>query len=120
MTTTRTHHQRQAGHQLVNQDREHELAQEIERLRVMAPETVHDSNVELGDNVDDYHHTKFFGTMSKQQLERVVPGFMRVEVIVNETERTAKNTIKFPADWGFDENLGGTRHIDPSICCHFC
>jgi hypothetical protein len=95
-----------------------EMSQEIERLRVMAPESVH-SNEQLGDNVDDYKRTKFFGTMSKPQLERVVPGFMRVEVIVNDTERTAMDTIQFPADWEFGDTSGGTRHIDPSICCHF-
>ncbi|KAG7371151.1 hypothetical protein IV203_019721 [Nitzschia inconspicua] len=90
------------------------MSQEIERLRIMAPESIKDG---LGDNVDDYKHTKFFGTMSKSQLERVVPGFMRVEVLVNDTERTAKTKIQFPADWDFGDY--GTRHIDPSICCHF-
>jgi hypothetical protein len=96
-----------------------QLSREIEHLRIMAPETVYNDDNEIGDNVDDYKKTKFFGSMSKSQLERVVPGFLRVEVIVNETERTAKNQIKFPANWDFGDEFGGVRHIDPSICCHF-
>jgi hypothetical protein len=96
-----------------------QLSLEIEQLRVMAPKTIYTADNEMGDNVDDYRKTKFFGIMSKSQLERVVPGFVRVEVIVNDTDRTAKNQIKFPADWDFGDEFGGTRHIDPSICCHF-
>lgn len=100
-----------------------QMSREIERLRVFAPDTVHDNNDdndEKGDDVDNYQHTNFFGTMSKQQLERVVPGFMRVEVLVNDTdERTVRNKVRFPTDWEFGSELGGSRHIDPTICCHF-
>eukprot|EP00751_Fragilariopsis_kerguelensis_P033724 CAMPEP_0170969266 /NCGR_PEP_ID=MMETSP0735-20130129/43840_1 /TAXON_ID=186038 /ORGANISM="Fragilariopsis kerguelensis, Strain L26-C5" /LENGTH=183 /DNA_ID=CAMNT_0011388631 /DNA_START=519 /DNA_END=1073 /DNA_ORIENTATION=- len=58
--------------------------------------------------------------MTKRQLERVVPGFMRVEVIVNETNRGAqKHVDSIPIDHEFDYGEGAIhRDIDPSICCH--
>ena len=97
-----------------------QLSLEIERLRIMAPEIVPDDNNGKGDMVDDVQKTKFFGSMSKQQLERVVPGFIRVEVMVNGTERPAPKEIFpiFPIDHDFGLGLGGHRDIDPSLCCH--
>jgi hypothetical protein len=91
------------------------LSREIEKLRVMAPETVPG---EAGDNVDDHRHTKFFGQMSKAQLERVVPGFVRVEAVVNHTERTARSNTHEMLEPDNDFGALGHREIDPSICCH--
>jgi hypothetical protein len=95
----------------------YKLSLEIEKLRIHAPVTIETPM----DDVDEYARTKFFGTMSKPQLERVVPGFVRVEVIVNETDRTAQTNVipKYPIDHTFDELNGEEKHIDPTICCHF-
>lgn len=92
-----------------------ELSTDIERLRVMAPT----GGEAESDNVNDYRHTKFFGSMTRGQLERVVPGFLRVEVLVNEIRRGAQQSIlPIPIDHDFGEAMGGHRKLDPSICCH--
>jgi len=88
-----------------------QLSLEIERLRMLAPENLTEGK--------GYESKKFL-PMTKRQLERVVPGFMRVEVIVNETNRGAqKHVDSIPIDHEFDYGEGAIhRDIDPSICCH--
>ena len=89
------------------------MSNEIDRLRDHAPTSLDD----VPDNVDAPDKTKFFGKMTKQQLSRVIPGFVRVEVILNETANGAQQDIlPIPLDYDFDGV--GTRHIDPKICCH--
>jgi len=86
-----------------------QLSLEIERLRMLAPE-----------NLPKEKGYDRFLPMTKRQLERIVPGFMRVEVLVNETNRGAqKNVDPIPIDHEFDNSEGAIhRDIDPSICCH--
>jgi hypothetical protein len=89
------------------------LSAEIDQLREQAPTTLDG----VPENVDDYKHTKFFGPMTREQLSRVVPGFIRVEVILNETEHGAqKKVVPIPLDHDFGKS--GIRHVDPTICCH--
>ncbi|KAL3925306.1 MAG: hypothetical protein SGILL_000495 [Bacillariaceae sp.] len=92
-----------------------QLSREIEKLRAAAPETIEGFD---GDNVDSTRVTKFYGQMTKAQLERVVPGFVRVEALINSTDRTAKSKVEFPTDFDFGVKFGGMRQVDPSICCH--
>lgn len=58
----------------------------------------------------------FHGPISRRQADRLVPGFVRVEVLLNEKENGAQ-TILDPVrqDFMFD---GLEHHFDPHVCCH--
>ncbi len=97
-----------------------EVSKEIDHLREQAP-----SQSQLKDgggipeNIEDYHHTKFYGDMTKEQLARVIPGFMRVEVLINETENGAQSDIlPIEQDFSFPQHPDDEIHVDPTICCH--
>ena len=90
-----------------------DMSAEINKLQEMAPVNLDD----VPENLDEYNQTKFFGQMTQQQLSRVVPGFIRVEVLLNERKNGAqKETLPIAQDYDFGEN--GIRHVDPQICCH--
>lgn len=95
------------------------MSSEIGRLRDQAPSRESMPNGSEGDNVEDFHHTKFFGDMSKEQLSRVIPGFIRVEILLNETEYGAQTQVlPIERDFSFPEHPDQDTHIDPRICCH--
>ena len=54
---------------------------------------------------------KFYGNMTKWQLERLVPGLIRVEVLLNESEYGAQGLLD-PVP------LTSRPLIDPQPCCH--
>lgn len=85
-----------------------QLSQKIERLRINAPESLPRGKMNENNN--------YFAPLTKKQLERVIPGFMRVEVILNETDRGAqRNLDPIPVDHEFKN--GKIRNVDPAICC---
>ncbi|KAL3944785.1 MAG: hypothetical protein SGBAC_001156 [Bacillariaceae sp.] len=100
------------------------MSADIDRLRKAAPTELPD----VPENFDDPRKMKFFGQMTKGQLDRVVPGFIRVEVLLNDTVHDAQvNLLPISLDFEFDGGGGGdggedsgltTRHIEPEICCH--
>ena len=54
--------------------------------------------------------------LSQQQLDRIVPGFVRVEVLLNPDEFGPQTKLApVPLDYDFPS---GEAHFDPSICCH--
>ena len=82
---------------------------QLDVLRQAAPTEVPDEDM-------DPAHQKFFGDLSRRQLERFVPGFVRVEVLLNETEHGAQLDLDpIPLDYQFDS---GEVHLDPTTCCH--
>jgi hypothetical protein len=98
------------------------MSQELEYLRQHAP-------IEVVDKKDDLAATNFFGPLTRRQLNRVIPGFIRVEVLVNETEHGAQERFEpIPLDYQWQDykrqGSGGIttttteRHVDPTICCH--
>lgn len=90
-----------------------DMSAEIDRLREQAPDKVSD----VPENLKDPSKMKFFGPMTKGQLDRVIPGFIRVEVLLNDTDHSAQtNVLPIPLDFEFEDV--GARHIDPQICCH--
>jgi hypothetical protein len=100
------------------------MSEEIDRLRAQAPTT---TTILDNENVEDYKQTKFYGQMTRQQLARVVPGFIRVEVLLNETEHGAQEQVlPIPLDYDFDFEQAADdgsimqqqHHVDPEICCH--
>lgn len=89
------------------------MSAELDRLREAAPTTLPN----VPEVFDDPTKMKFFGEMTKGQLDRLVPGFIRVEVLLNHTESGAQvNLLPIPLDFEFEG--AGTRHIEPEICCH--
>mmetsp|Transcript_1041 Transcript_1041/g.2236 ORF Transcript_1041/g.2236 Transcript_1041/m.2236 type:complete len:608 (+) Transcript_1041:118-1941(+) len=91
-----------------------QLSTEIERLLVLAP-----TDATKSDNADNVKTDNFFGNMTKQQLERTIPGFIRVEKILNkEAEPVEPKDFPIPVDHDF-ENGGNHRevNVDPKVCC---
>jgi hypothetical protein len=94
------------------------MSSEIDRLREAAPFRKNMVGP-ASDHVEDYRKSKFYGAMSKEQLARVIPGFVRVEVLLNETEDGAQTKVlPIDPDYSFLEYPGQETHIDPRICCH--
>jgi hypothetical protein len=104
-----------------------DMSDELDRLRKMAPKTLPDAP----ENMDDVQKMKFYGQMTQQQMARLIPGMIRVEVLLNETLDGAQQSLApVPLDYEFEaaataiinaadgENKMEERHVDPSICCH--
>ena len=88
------------------------LSSQLEKLRQSAPTSLPD----VPENLDDPKQAKFFGQMTRAQMDRLIPGLIRVEVLLNETLHGAqKELAPIPIDFDVD---GEERHVDPSICCH--
>jgi len=93
------------------------MSTNIRQLYAVAP--TRDQMEESLDHLEDYHKTKFYGDMSREQLARVIPGFVRVEVLLNETANGAQTEVlPIEMDYNFPEHPGQETHIDPRICCH--
>ena len=57
----------------------------------------------------------FYGSMHKEQLMRTIPGFIRVEVLLDEENYSAqKNTGPIPVDLDFSGQQGSTN---ATVCC---
>lgn len=64
----------------------------------------------------DYASNGWVAPLSRQQLDRMVPGFVRVEVLLNPQENGPQTKLDpIPLDYEFSS---GEAHFDPSICCH--
>ncbi len=87
------------------------VTDELERLYEQAPEDPSSHIVSHTDAIQNYH-----GAMTKGQLRRTIPGFIRVEVLLDEQKYPAQtDTGPVPVDLQFTE---GQKQVDPTICCH--
>jgi hypothetical protein len=88
------------------------MTEEIARLRDAAPDDPPPNVRSSSDALNSYH-----GTMTKSQLKRTIPGFIRVEVLLDEEHYPAQsNTGPVPIDLEFG---GGRREeVDAAVCCH--
>jgi hypothetical protein len=87
------------------------VTSEIDRLYQEAPDELPPNIKSRQDATDNYH-----GVMTKQQLRRMIPGFIRVEVLLDEENYPAQSsTGPVPVDLDFDGRKG---EVDPKICCH--
>jgi hypothetical protein len=58
----------------------------------------------------------FFGPVSERQLDRLVPGFVRVEVLLDLAANGAQRVLDpVPLDYVVDRT---EYHFDPAPCCH--
>ena len=61
--------------------------------------------------------TVFYGSMSKIQLERLVPGFIRVEASLNNYKPHTRNTQKqIPLDYNWNSTVLAGQ-VNASLCC---
>jgi hypothetical protein len=88
------------------------VTNELKRLESLAPDEP-PSNFNRGNAEQTY-----YGAMTKKQLRRMLPGLIRVEVLLDEEQYPAQsNTGPVPVDLKF-QRLNRPRHIDSKICCH--
>lgn len=96
------------------------ISNEIERLRRDAPVQVQKNRGLKKPKLAQ----QFYGEMNKQQLSRMVPGFLRVEVLLDRNNfGTQKELDPIPVDLQFPVSSGGgletiERRVDPRLCCH--
>ena len=88
-----------------------QMSRRLADLRAKAPNTrfrPKNANISMFDI--------FYGPLQKRQFDRLVPGFMRVEVLQNEEKHGTQKTLDpVPVDLDFD---GVVQHVDPRPCCH--
>jgi hypothetical protein len=90
---------------------------ELRTLRELAPTN---SNAILPKTTEE---SEFWGTLTKDQLDHIRPGFLRVEVLPDEKDN--KITLPFnldpiPVDMEFTSQSDSTYQgrVDPKPCCH--
>lgn len=79
-----------------------DVTDELSQLRKVAPERPVLSEFNF--------RSKFYGNLNKAQLQRMIPGFIRVEVLLNEG-RYGSQTKLDPVP------ITDRPQVDPSICC---
>lgn len=84
---------------------------ELQRLYDEAPEQVDG----VPETMEPPQRQTFFGQMTKRQMKRLIPGFVRVEVLLDYSTNFKDTKSPIPLDYAFPE---GERHFDASICCH--
>jgi hypothetical protein len=95
-----------------------ELSRELDRLVEKAP-----SQVVQVVATDAAAGAAVGGSLSKKQLKRMIPGFIRVEVLVNESKYPSQKDLDpIPIDLDFELQNGTTPvkefMFDPKPCCH--
>ena len=91
-----------------------QVSREIDRLKENAPEDL------PGTPDSKVYGNTFHGPMTKGQLSRMIPGFIRVEVLLGGTRRGPTKVSPIPVDLEFTEGDGQIRNrtIDAAPCCH--
>jgi hypothetical protein len=91
------------------------MSTEIDNLRKLIEH--HDAKKQMS---VDQQNTTFFGTITSRQVNRLIPGFVRVEVMLNESENGAQLELDpIPLDYTYDgDHENSEFHFDPQPCCH--
>jgi hypothetical protein len=86
------------------------VTEELHRLREAAPDDLPEG-VDKKKVLDTYS-----GPMTKGQLKRMIPGFIRVEVLLDEEKYgVQRNLDPVPIDLEFN---GESKEVNPETCCH--
>jgi hypothetical protein len=91
-----------------------EMSEELNRLKEEAPDTVPE-----GEPTKDTEQ-RFHGNLTKKQLAAMIPGFIRVEVLLDQEKWPAqKELAPIPVDLEFETKDGEMTHktFDPVPCC---
>lgn len=92
-----------------------EMSRELERLAEEAPDTL------PKETENPVSKQSFSGQLSKTQLKRMMPGFIRVEVLLDQENHPAQRELDpLPVDHDYETADGETEEImfDPAPCCH--
>ena len=95
------------------------LSEKLEQMKIQAPNRLPKRAYGL-DSLD-----LWFGDMKKDQFDRIRPGFVRVEVMLNHSRETqTENEMEtgIPLDYKFGDLDGYSdnkdEYVDPSYCCY--
>ncbi|GKY95662.1 hypothetical protein MPSEU_000527200 [Mayamaea pseudoterrestris] len=97
-----------------------QLTQDWYMMRQVAPDTtVSAATNSNATNTKDMQNV-FYGPMSKIQLERLVPGFIRVEAVLNHYHPHSRSKQpQIPLDYTWNDRRRSTLgRINASVCCH--
>ena len=93
------------------------VTNELRRLEDLAP-----VDFTSATNTKEMALQQYHGTMTKGQLRRMIPGFMRVEVLLDERNYPAQsNTGPVPVDLSFTTNGAANpqrKSVNATTCCH--
>lgn len=90
------------------------ISKELTRLRDLAPEEPTEYDLNKTSRYD--LQKKFHGQLTKTQLSRMIPGFIRIEALLDEAKYPAQNkTGPIPVDLEFEN---GASEVNPEYCCH--
>ena len=92
-----------------------EMSKELKRLQDEAPETVPEGEPT---NPPDQ---RFYGGLTKKQISAMIPGFIRVEVLLDESKWPSQKELDpIDVDLEFEKKDGSSEHrtFDPVPCCH--
>eukprot|EP00547_Thalassionema_nitzschioides_P001205 CAMPEP_0194213304 /NCGR_PEP_ID=MMETSP0156-20130528/13757_1 /TAXON_ID=33649 /ORGANISM="Thalassionema nitzschioides, Strain L26-B" /LENGTH=542 /DNA_ID=CAMNT_0038941297 /DNA_START=82 /DNA_END=1706 /DNA_ORIENTATION=+ len=89
------------------------ISNELFRLRDLAPEEP--TEYSLNEKERTAIEKRFYGELTKNQLSRMMPGLVRVEVLLDEEKYPAQSsTGPIPVDLNFTD---GVRQVNPEFCC---
>jgi len=96
-----------------------EMTDKIQKLREEAP----DRTPEGAELENPHEKQKFHGSLTKQQLRRMIPGFIRVEALTDQAHYPSQEVLApIPVDLNFsvkgDETKTEARMFDAQPCCH--
>ncbi len=92
-----------------------EMTEELKKLKEAAPDSVPEGEPTKDDQ------QRFYGGLTKKQLSAMIPGFIRVEVLLDESQwPSQKNLENIDVDLEFEMENGTIEHrtFDPKPCCH--
>lgn len=92
-----------------------EMTEELKRLKEEAPDSVPEGEPMLDSE------QRFYGGLTKKQLTAMIPGFIRVEVLLDENKYPSQRELApIPVDLEFEMDDGSVEEkaFDPQPCCH--
>jgi hypothetical protein len=92
-----------------------EMDKELRRLKEEAPDTVPEGEPTKDDK------QRYYGALTKKQISAMIPGFIRVEVLLDQAKYPSqKELAPIPIDFEFETENGDMeeRMFDPIPCCH--
>jgi len=94
------------------------VAGELARLKAIAPDVPTDVPLTTATTTRNQLERRYHGQLTKKQLSRMMPGLIRVEVLLDEEHFPAQNnTGPIPIDLDFD-GYDETVEAHPEYCCH--
>eukprot|EP00548_Thalassiothrix_antarctica_P002397 CAMPEP_0194144478 /NCGR_PEP_ID=MMETSP0152-20130528/13533_1 /TAXON_ID=1049557 /ORGANISM="Thalassiothrix antarctica, Strain L6-D1" /LENGTH=376 /DNA_ID=CAMNT_0038844355 /DNA_START=345 /DNA_END=1472 /DNA_ORIENTATION=+ len=92
------------------------VTQKLEQLKRISMEDVTETTNYNQRRKERYYKSMYYGNLTRGQLNRIIPGFIRAEVLLNDKNNNGRETqFSIPID---NNNDGATAQLDPIPCCH--